>query len=530
MILLENGRFYLPDHPNTSSLLIKDGCIQAIGDDGLGVQNAGEISKRFDLKDRVVWPGLTDAHIHLTSYGLSLTQVDCETSSLKECLERVEQMTTKQTGDAWITGHGWNQNTWEDGYGNATQLDSVSHGHPIFLTAKSLHATWVNSPAMQLAGVNAETDDPPGGRILRDAFGKPTGILLENADILIRKILPKKSRAEILQAIYNAQESLLKMGITSVHDFDALDRLEFYQELEAAGQLHLHILKAIPPEDHEKALNAGFTTGSGENLVHIGPYKFFMDGALGPQTAAMIAPYQDDPTNLGILNYSAEDMVRRCQPILASRSDIAIHAIGDRANQEAINAFRQLRHQEVSCQVKPVNLRIEHVQLLSQGNMQDFHQIGIHASMQPIHATSDMEMAEKYWGHRTQFSYAWKSLLDHGARLVFGSDAPVESPNPFRGMHAAVTRQRTDGSPGENGWIPGERINLKSALEAYTTGPSELNQYGINTGKLEPGFAADLIVLDADPFMERAQELHQIKPIATMFAGKWLWVDQGIDL
>jgi hypothetical protein len=160
----------------------------------------------------------------------------------------------------------------------------------------------------------------------------------------------------------------------------------------------------------------------------------------------------------------------------------------------------------------------------------DFKRFGIHASMQPIHATSDMEMADKYWGSRTRLAYAWKSLLDHGASLVFGSDAPVESPNPFRGIHAAVTRRRIDGSPGENGWVPDERISLKAALAAYTTGPSKLNQYGINTGKLEPGSAADLILLETDPFMERAQVLHQIKPVATMFAGKWLWVDQGIDL
>jgi len=378
--------------------------------------------------------------------------------------------------------------------------------------------------------VNADTVDPPGGRILRDTSGNPTGVFLEKAEFLIRKVIPKRSRTEILQAVNSAQASLLKMGITSVHDFDALDRLDFYRELESAGQLHLRILKAIPPEDHEKALTTGCTSGAGESLVHIGPYKFFMDGALGPHTAAMIAPYEDDPSNLGSLNYSAEDVVRICQKIVASGSNISIHAIGDRANQAAIDAFRQLRTQEKDNHRKPASFRIEHVQLLTPTNLMDFKQIGIHASMQPIHATSDMEMAEKYWGQRSRLSYAWKSILDHGARLAFGSDAPVESPNPFRGIHAAVTRRRADGSPGENGWIPEERISLKAALAAYTTGPSELNQYGINTGKLEPGFAADLIVLDVDPFMERAQELHQVKPIASMFAGKWLWTDQGIDL
>jgi predicted amidohydrolase YtcJ len=530
MILLENGRFYLPGHPNTNALLINDGCIQAVGDAGLANHYSTDITHRYNLKGRTVWPGLTDAHIHLTSYGLNLTQVDCDTGSLEECLNHVEQMAARLTGDAWITGHGWNQNNWGKGYGTAVQLDSVSHGRPVFLTAKSLHAAWANSAAMQLAGVNADTVDPPGGRILRDTSGNPTGIFLEKAELLVRKVIPKRSRTEILQSILAAQASLNKMGITSVHDFDALDRLDFYRELEAAGQLHLRILKAIPSEDHEKALTTGCTSGVGDSLVHVGPYKFFMDGALGPHTAAMIAPYEDDPTNLGILNYSAEVVVSRCQRIMASGSSISIHAIGDRANQEAIDAFRQLRDQEKGLLRKPASFRIEHVQLLSPMNLMDFKQLDIHASMQPIHATSDMEMADKYWGSRSRLSYAWKSLLDHGARLAFGSDAPVESPNPFRGIHAAVTRQRADGSPGDNGWIPNERISLKAALDAYTTGPSELNQYGINTGKLEPGFAADLIVLDVDPFMERAQELHQVKPIASMFAGKWLWADQGIDL
>jgi predicted amidohydrolase YtcJ len=320
------------------------------------------------------------------------------------------------------------------------------------------------------------------------------------------------------------------MGITGVHDFDHLDRLEYYQALEASGRLHLRILKAIPPHDHAQALAAGLSTGTGKGLIHIGPYKFFMDGALGPHTAAMLAPYQDDPSNQGILNHVAEDVVRLSQPVMASGSDICIHAIGDRANQEAIDAFQRLRILETASRSKPANFRIEHAQLLSPGNLSDFNRIGIVASMQPVHATSDMEMADRYWGSRSRFSYAWKSLLDHQASLIFGSDAPVESPNPFLGMHAAVTRQRTDGSPGLDGWIPDERISLKAALEAYTTGPSNLNGYGIKTGKLEPGYAADLIVLENDPFKERAQELHQIKPVATMFAGKWLWADQGIDL
>jgi predicted amidohydrolase YtcJ len=530
MILLENGRFYLPDHPNTTSILIEGGCIQAIGGSELGICHSTDITKRFNLKGRVVWPGLTDAHLHLSSYGLNLTQVDCETDSLQECLQRVETGAAKAQEDEWVFGHGWNQNNWQAGYGTAAQLDSVSHGHPVFLTAKSLHAVWTNTRAMQLAAVTQATHDPQGGRILRDAAGNPTGIFLEEADGLIRSVIPPRNKDEITQAIINGQESLMRLGITGVHDFDPLDRLEHYQRLEASGKLHLRILKVIPPNDHKNALESGLYSGIGERLVHIGSYKFFMDGALGPHTAAMLAAYDDDSTNLGILNHTAEDLVEKSQLILASGSDLSIHAIGDRANQEAIKAYHFIREQEKTVGREQARLRIEHVQLLSPENLQDFQKIDIHASMQPIHATSDMVMAEKYWGNRSQLAYAWRSLLQNNTHLAFGSDAPVESPNPFLGLHAAVTRQRPDGYPGPDGWIPEERISLKAALDAYTTGPSELSRYGINTGKLEPGFAADLILLDTNPFEERAQELHHIKPIATMFNGEWLWEDQGIDL
>jgi predicted amidohydrolase YtcJ len=530
MILLENGHFYVPDHPNTTCMLIDTGIIQAIGVSKQNISQSEAITQRFDLKGRVVWPGLTDAHIHLSSYGVNLALVDCETGSLDDCLNRVEKAAATAPEGTWVTGHGWNQNNWPEGYGTAAQLDSVSHGHPVFLTAKSMHAAWANSRAMQLAGISAATNDPQGGRIFRDVSGIPTGIFLEKAEGLIHSVIPQRTHNEITQAILKAQQALIKMGITSVHDFDPLKRLENYQELEVPDRLHLRILKAIPPDDHIKALEAGFHSGNGERLVHIGPYKFFMDGALGPHTAAMVTPYKDDSANLGILNHTAEDVIESCRPILSGGSGLTMHAIGDRAIQEVIKVYISIREEEKLTGRDRASLRIEHVQLLSPENLGDFQKYGIHASMQPIHATSDFEMADKYWGQRAELAYAWNSLLSHGAHLVFGSDAPVESPNPFRGLHAAVTRQRSDGLPGAEGWIPGERISLKAALEAYTTGPSELNLYGINTGRLEPGYAADLILLDTDPFMERAQELHRIKPVATMFNGEWLFEDQGVEL
>jgi predicted amidohydrolase YtcJ len=530
MILLDNGRFYVPDRPSTSAMLVGAGQILAIGGPELGSDRSIDVKERFDLHGRVVWPGLTDGHIHFSSYGLNLSVVDCETNSLQECLQRVGATAARAQENAWVLGHGWNHNKWPEGYGTASQLDSVSHGHPVFLTAKSLHSAWVNTRAMQLAGITSKTPDPAGGRILRDGSGNPTGIFLEQAEKLIKKNIPRRTAQELTQAILNGMESLNRMGITGVHDFDSFERLAQYQQLESSGKLQLRILKAIPPDDHRLALDAGCRTGTGGRLVQIGPYKFFMDGALGTHTAAMLAPYLDDPANLGMLNHTAEEVVESSREILACDSDLTIHAIGDRANMEAINAYRSIRQMEKRTKGKPASLRIEHVQLLSSDNLKDFQSLGIHASMQPIHATSDMGMADRYWGERTELAYAWNSLLTSGAHLIFGSDAPVETPDPFRGLHAAVTRRRDDDQLNSDGWIPRQRITLQAALAAYTTGPAELTRNGIKTGQLKPGFTADLILLENDPFKEKAQELHHTKPVATMFDGRWVWVDQGVEL
>lgn len=530
MILLDNGRFYVPDHPEITAMLIDRGKICAMGNKADDISLQGEVTHKYDLKNSVVWPGFTDAHIHLASYGLNLLTVNCETAGLQECLNRVDRAATQAALHAWVTGHGWNQNSWSEGYGTATQLDACSHDHPVFLTAKSLHAAWANTHAMQLAGIHAQTPDPAGGRIVRDACGNPTGIFLESAMDLITSIIPKRSGEELEHAILDGMKSLNRMGITCVHDFDALDRLDQYQQLEANETLTLRILKAIPPDDHQKALDSGFHSGTGSSLVQMGPFKFFMDGALGPHTAAMFDPYEDDPTNCGILNHTSEEVVRRCGTILKHGSDLSIHAIGDRANHEALQAFADIRRQEADNRQNPRNLRIEHVQLLHPQDLMAFKQYDISASMQPLHATSDMGMADAFWGERKQLAYAWKSLEQCGARLVFGSDAPVESPNPFLGLHAAVTRQRPDGSPSTNGWIPNQRIALRSALNAYTTHPAQAGKFKAVSGKLEPGSPADLMLLLQDPFLEKAQELHHIKPVATMFNGQWVWVDSGYDL
>ncbi len=250
-----------------------------------------------------------------------------------------------------------------------------------------------------------------------------------------------------------------------------------------------------------------------------------MDGALGPQTAAMLQPYENSQDSLGMLLMDAESLFEYGRLAADAGLGLAVHAIGDRANHEVLQAFENLRAYEKAHfpNQSPLPLRIEHVQLLHPQDVHRLGQLGVAASMQPIHATSDMLMADRYWGQRAALSYAWRSQLQHGAPLVFGSDAPVESPNPFWGLHAAVTRQRQDGSPGEAGWYPEQKLTLLEALHAYTLAPAKLAGWADRLGRLLPGYHADLLVLDQDPFDCPPEDVWRMAPVKTMFAGEWVW-------
>jgi predicted amidohydrolase YtcJ len=295
------------------------------------------------------------------------------------------------------------------------------------------------------------------------------------------------------------------------------------QQLHAQGALKLRVTKSIPLETLDHAVELGLRTGFGDDWLRIGSVKAFMDGALGPRTAAMLQPYLDEPENRGILNMDAEELFEAGRQAVKVGLSMAVHAIGDRANHEVLDAFEQLRRFERDRGLPPLRHRIEHVQVLHPDDAARLAEFGIIASMQPIHATSDMRMADQFWGQRAALSYAWRTQLDHGAMLAFGSDAPVESPNPFLGLHAAVTRQRADGSPGEKGWYPEQRLSLQQALEGFTLGPAYTAGMETRQGKLAPGYLADLIVLTQDPNVLPSSALLELEASATMIAGEWVW-------
>lgn len=528
LIILYNGRIYTqnPKAPVVSALAIDQGRIIAAGSDAQIRKAFGPQKNSYNLHGQTVIPGLIDAHIHLEQYALGLQKVDCETKSLCECLRRVAERAEKTPAGEWILGHGWNQNNWPEGFGTAADLDRVAPHHPVYLTAKSLHAGWANTLALERAGITSQTPDPEGGRFGRDRAGNPNGILFESAMEPMHRVLPKPNTAQLAQYLQDAQHHLWKMGITGVHDFDRGSCFSALQILRQNETLRLRVIKSIPFDDLPHAIEIGLRSGFGDDFLRIGPVKAFADGALGPQTAAMFQPYEGDAKNHGLLLLDAEELFERGQTAVKNGLSLAVHAIGDRAVHETLNALEALRKIEqtlpAAFSAQPRH-RIEHVQLIHPDDAHRLGELGIIASMQPIHATSDMLMADRYWGERAAFSYAWRTQLNHHAVLAFGSDAPVESPNPFWGIHAAVTRQRLDGSPGPNGWYPEQRLTIAEALYAYTKGPAYAAGLEHKQGQLWPGFYADLVLLNADLFQCNPEDLPEIKPTATMIGGEWVW-------
>jgi hypothetical protein len=520
--ILHNARIYTLEkaRPLASVIALDHGEIVAVGGEELLREFEG--APRDDLGGRVVLPGLSDAHLHLKYYALALRQIDCETDTLAECLRRVGEEASRSAPGKWILGHGWNQNVW-GAWPSAAELDGVAANNPVFLTAKSLHAAWANTAAMQLAGLQPGTADPPDGQIQRNATGEPTGILLEGAASWVSRLVPEPDLGGLADAIDQAQAELWKFGLTAVHDFDGRDCFMALQQLRLDGRLKLRVTKSIPVKLLGQAHDLGLRTGFGDDQLRIGSVKVFMDGALGPRTAAMFEPYESEPANKGILNVDGEQLFELGRTAVDIGLGMSVHAIGDRANHEALQAFEQLRLYEGAKHLPHLRHRIEHVQVIHPDDLGRLARLDVVASMQPLHATSDMLMADTYWGRRTAWAYAWKSHLETGAHVAFGSDAPVESPNPFWGIHAAITRRRADGTPGPQGWHPEQRISLQQALEGFTIGPAYAAYAENRQGSLARGKLADLVVLERDPFASEPDDLRSMRSSATMIGGDWVF-------
>jgi predicted amidohydrolase YtcJ len=449
---------------------------------------------------------LCDAHIHIEKYARILDQIDCETSTLEECLDKVEKRCQVALKGDWVLGHGWDQNRW-GGYGSLKDLDSVSAG-------------WANSKAMAQCGLSDSSEDPPKGKLQRDSQGQLTGILFEDALLLISAKIPKPDESELAAMILRAQDHLHRWGITAIHDFDGLRCLNALHRLELDTKLKLRVLKHVREKEFNQAVEGNFRTRYDSDWIRIGHLKLFSDGALGPRTAAMLEHYEGDPGNLGMLLFSTDELVEIGRSAIQSGFPMAIHAIGDRANRTALDAFKVLK--DLDLDNPPFPHRIEHVQLLDKDDVTRLADLGITASMQPIHAVSDQQMADQYWGDRVRWGYAWKAQFSAGAQVVFGSDAPVESPDPWLGIYAAITRKPMGAKVDSGAWIPEERVSLSEALQAYTKSPAQSTAWRSFIGQLGAGFSADLIVLEQDPFNIQEDGIPELRPCGVMVNGEWV--------
>ena len=530
MKILYNAQIFAPEYPHATAVAIDRGRFLALGSDTEILDTFSKFGQQINLNGTTLWPGLTDAHVHLRLLAESMAMVNCETSTRQTCLLLVKQAADSLPESTWVRGHGWNQNQWPEGFGTASQLDNVCGGRPAYLTAKSLHAAWANKEALARAGITSHTPDPPGGAIQRDQHGKPTGILFEaGAMRLVESIIPAPSTSENIAKIRAIMPELWKVGMVGIHDFDDYACWLALQSLYQDGLLQIRVRKHIPFDHLDVFINAGLRTGFGDDWLDIGGVKLFSDGALGPQTAAMLKSFEGSQ-NLGTLLMDENSLLEIGEHAVAHGISLAVHAIGDRANREVLDTFQRLRAFEKAHGMPHLRHRIEHVQIIDPADITRLADLDIIASVQPIHAPSDMLMADQFLGSRADNAYAYRSILETGATYVMGSDTPVEPFNPFLGLHAAVTRRRVDGSPGALGWQPKQRLTLEEAMIGFSHTPAVITGRGNHLGKIAPGYHADFIILEQDPFKLDPHELSQIKPQATFIAGECKYQSEDIHV
>jgi predicted amidohydrolase YtcJ len=495
-------------------------------------------ARRVDLLGMPVLPGLIDSHIHFIGYGLGLLQIELrETRSIAEAVKTITQGSSggaRDGGgpvDGWILGRGWDKNIWaEDRFPTRHDLDPATRERPAAFSSKDGHLLWVNTAALRAAGITRATADPAGGAISRDASGEPDGVLKEEAAALIRHIIPAPTAEMREQAARAAAADVHRVGITGIHNFtspteDGPANFVTLQRLHARGDLTVRVVACVPDSHVEAAAAAGLRTGLGDTMLRVGPLKIFSDGALGSQTASMLEPYDGRPGDFGIQVRTPDELDRLVGAALRAGMWTAIHAIGDRANREVLNVLE--RHLDASRRIGARH-RIEHVQVVHEQDLPRLARLGVTASMQPIHATADRDIADRYWGRRSRLAYAFRSLLGTGAMLAFGSDAPVETPDPWRGLYAAVARKR-EREPERPAWYPDEAITLHEAVRAYTAGAAYAAGAEAWQGTLGPAKVADFVVLDRDPYAGSPEDLLRVQVLATVVGGRVVHAAGALD-
>jgi predicted amidohydrolase YtcJ len=521
-LILQHGVFYPVQPPGRveGSLAVRGGRIVYLGPEAGAAALRGPKTRIVDLAGRTVTPGLIDAHSHLVGLGQALSEVDLTAApTYEEVIRRVRDAASRVPAGTWVYGRGWDQNRWPGkAFPTHDALTAAVPGHPVWLTRVDGHAALVNARAMQALGIDAATKDPTGGRFLRDAAGRPSGVLVDNAMGSAEGRLPEPSAADLERWLAAASRHCLAFGLTTVTDMGiGQAQIDAYKELRKAKALPLRA--ALFLTDDEELLKRWLARGPEIDpaaRVNIRGVKLYADGALGSRGAALLEPYSDDPNNMGLLVSTGEHLEDVSRRAAAAGFQVGIHAIGDRGSLVALDAMEKA----LGGPRPEARFRLEHTQVVRVQDLARMARLGIIASMQPTHATSDMPWAEERLGaRRLERAYAWRKVLNDGGRLALGSDFPVESADPRLGLYAAVTRQDLLGKPA-GGWLPAERLTREEALRGFTLDAAWSLFLEKEVGSLEVGKRADLVVFARDIMAVPEAEIPQVDVDMTLVDGE----------
>ena len=529
-LIVHNARVYTVDHkqPKAAAFAVQNGRFKVVGASPEVLQRFPD-APRLDAKGRTVVPGFIDAHAHLLETGLSLIRADLSNAdSPKAVVEQLQAFANRHDlpDGAWLRGHGWDETDWSTPPSRHT-LDDAFPSRPVWLTRTDVHAGWANTAALEATvGLNRlhTRSDPDGGHIEREANGKPTGILVDDAMALVTNDIPPPSDDRRDQALHTALDHTVRHGITGLHDAGVpLSQIRRFRALIEDGDFPLRLYAMIDGRgDTFKHFCETGPLRHDSGRLHVESVKFFADGALGSRGAALLEDYSDAPGNRGLLLHSTEQFREHVRAATACGFQVNTHAIGDRANRLVLDAYEAVMRNSDTPMRRP---RIEHAQILHPDDLSRFRDLGVIASVQPLFATSDMGWVESRLGtERLRGAYAWKSLQEAGAPLAFGSDAPVEPIDPLHGFHAAVTRQDATGHPA-GGWRPSERLSRPAALYGYTQGAAWAAFQENEVGSITPGKRADWVVLSQDILSCPLNQLLDTTVLATYLDGRPIYSD-----
>ena len=514
--------------PKPASIVARDGKILFVGDPQRAREMAPNASV-IELPGAFVFPGWADAHGHLSGLGKALETADLRgATDAAEASRRIARIAPALPAGAWAEGRGWDQNHWPGAaYPDARDLDKAVPDRPVAATRVDGHAVWVNTAALTAAGIGAATRDPEGGRILRRPDGSPSGVFVDNAMSLVRKAMPASTPADFERWILGATGACARLGLTEVQDASGYGPGEIasLEKLAAAGALPIRIYATVSPEPDSLAaqFRKGARVGAGGDFLTVRAIKAYADGALGSRGAALLADYSDEKGIRGLLVTPPEHLAETARAAREHGWQLWIHAIGDRGNRVALDAFAAANAAVPGPPAGGDRPRVEHAQVIAASDIPRFAKEGVIASIQPTHATSDMGWAEKRVGpDRIKGAYAWRTLVRAGARLAGGSDFPVESENPLFGFYAAITRQDPSGNP-PVGWRPSERLSRSEALALFTSDAAWAAFEENRRGRIAPGFDADLTVLAADPMTISPAKVSSIPVVLTLVGGRVAW-------